>query len=56
MHYPYKPQEAPESINFRRVPVSALLQATEYGPLNNLLNIPVQIANEVGYQIKIYTL
>jgi hypothetical protein len=46
------PQEAAEPINYRRVPVDALLQATEQDPLNSLLNVPVQIANKVGFQIK----
>jgi hypothetical protein len=32
--------------------VGAFLQAIEHDLLNNLLNVPVQIANEVGFQIK----
>jgi hypothetical protein len=50
--YPHKPQEAPEPINYRRVTVDAFLQAIKHDPLKNLLNIPVQIANKVGFQIK----
>jgi hypothetical protein len=36
--------------------VGALLQAIEHDPLNNLLNVPVQIANKMGFQAKKYAL
>jgi hypothetical protein len=51
-NYPLKPKEAPEPINHRWVPVGALLQAIEPNPLNNLLNVPVQIANNLSVQRK----